>query len=274
MGELHGKMGQGAALLVYMVAIFGLFHLEFHPLAFLGGGAAMVGTGLLFGFGALRRWQMMRDIPTSRIRSLAMGNLVEVEGRPTGETVTAPLGDECHYYAYELQELHQDDDSSHWHTVAKGSSGRHFRIEDGTGDILIDTREATLKLQTDETFRLEEDPLPEGVREALDEHGYGERSEEQEILFFEYRKGPPMRIVQYSIGPDEPVYALGRAETTERDGEPIPVMRRDEDNDVYIVSDRSEAEVTDKQRGTAVLHMGAATIGLVLVLVGLLIPGW
>lgn len=274
MGELHGKLGQGAALLIYGGALFALFKLEFHPLAFLGGGAAMIGAGLFFGFGAFRRWQMMKDIPTSKIRSLAMGNLVEVEGTSTGETVTAPLGDECHYYAYELQELHRDDDSSHWHTVAKGSSGRHFRIEDGTGELLVDTQEANLKLETDETFRLEEDPLPEGVQKALDDHGYGERSEEKEFLFIEYRKGPPMRIIQYTITPDEPVYALGRAETTDHDGEQIPVMRRDEDNDVYIVSDQPESEVTGKQRGMATLHMGAATVGLVLLLVGLLLPGW
>lgn len=274
MGELHGKLGQWAALLVYGGALFALFELEFHPLALLASGTAMAGTGLFVGFRAFRRWQMIRDIPTSKIRSLAMGNLVEVEGRSTGETVTTPLGDECHYYAYELQELHRDDDSSRWVTVAKGSSGRHFRIEDGTGELLVDTREANLKLQADEAFRLEEDPLPEGVQQVLDEHGYGERSQEKELLFIEYREGPPMRLIQYSITSDEPVYVLGRAETTEVDGEQIPVMRRDEDNDIYFVSDRSETEVTTNQRGATILHFGAATVGLLLLLVGVLGPAW
>ena len=71
-------------------------HYLFSSLLTVGGGAVF-----FYGFNRMKRFQLMNDTPTSKIRSMAMG-LVEIKGKASAKKyLNAPFSrDECVYYKY------------------------------------------------------------------------------------------------------------------------------------------------------------------------------
>lgn len=99
------------------------------------------------GLSALRHWSHMRhmqDTPTSKIRSAAQG-YVELAGvlQTTEKTLFAPLTEEpCLWWRYEIERYTRGKKSDRWVRVEDGCSDARLRLDDGTGECLIDPRGA------------------------------------------------------------------------------------------------------------------------------------
>jgi len=115
--------------------------------------AIAAGCGFLirYGFRQLRKKNMVENVPSSPIRSVAMG-LAEIQGRSPGDpTLAAPLsGALCHYYRYQVEEeRHRSKGGREWVVVDRGESSAPFHVEDPTGRILVNPSGADIVLKRD-----------------------------------------------------------------------------------------------------------------------------
>ena len=111
-------------------------------------------TGLVLfyrGFGLLKRKRLIQDVPSSTIRSAALG-LVEVSGTVSGnETLLSPLCQmDCYFYQLTAYRLSGSSGGfQRWKKVAEESLSVPFFIDDGTGRLLVDARGAELEIPPD-----------------------------------------------------------------------------------------------------------------------------
>ena len=113
--------------------------------------AAACGFLIRYGFRQLRKKNMVENVPSSPIRSVAMG-LSEIQGRsPAAATLSAPLsGASCHYFRYRVEEERRSGKGGRqWVTVDRGESNVPFHVEDPTGRILVNPQGADILLKRD-----------------------------------------------------------------------------------------------------------------------------
>lgn len=105
--------------------------------------AALLGLGL--GFLFLHRARLIEDTPTSRLRSAAQG-YVELEGHVRlldGPPIIAPLSaTRCCWWRYQIEEKQTTNRNgrreTRWVKVESGTSDGLFRLDDGTGECVVD----------------------------------------------------------------------------------------------------------------------------------------
>lgn len=105
------------------------------------------GTLVVLGFVMLRKKRMIENVPSSRVRSVAMG-LAELVGQVRQTTpLKAPLtGTTCAYYRFTV-EKETGGKNKKWSVVEKGESTEPFWLEDETGRILVNPVGADLILR-------------------------------------------------------------------------------------------------------------------------------
>lgn len=112
-------------------------------------GGAVGGLGLFwYGWTVQQRKCLIESIPTSPIRSLALG-LVEISGQAEseGELLTSPFNElPCVFYSYAVEERVRSGKNTRWKTIASGISERPFFVLDATGRVLVVPAGATLIL--------------------------------------------------------------------------------------------------------------------------------
>jgi len=120
----------------------------------LGGFLLLFGL-LLFigGFYWFKRKRLMENIPTSKIRALAMG-LVEIYGDvvSAGTLLTSPLTKKsCVYYHYMVQKYKKPTkkQSGRWVTVQTEIKSIQFYLQDDTGKVLVDPTKASIEISAD-----------------------------------------------------------------------------------------------------------------------------
>mgnify|MGYP000253232321 CR=1 FL=1 len=90
---------------------------------------------------SLKRYRLIHDTPTSKIRSAAQG-FVELFGRAkmlAGEPILSPLTRQpCCWWQYSIERRVRTGKSSHWSTIESRRSEGVFALLDGTGQALID----------------------------------------------------------------------------------------------------------------------------------------
>jgi E3 Ubiquitin ligase len=164
-----------------------------------------VGGGLyLFyrGFLLLQRRRLILDTPFSKIRSAAMG-MVEVSGLAVGPyTMTAPItARSCYFYRTQAWELKQRGKNKEWVQVAKECNHIPFFLDDHTGRVLVDPREAELDLYCDfqqefcDSFFSVKEPAPANVRDFLARHGVETSNK--------------IRVEEHCIKPKNALFILG-----------------------------------------------------------------
>ena len=153
-------------------------------------GMLLGALGFSYGFSVLGEKRLIENIPTSRIRSLAMG-LVEVAGqaRPKALLKSPVTGTGCAFYRYKIEKYVRSGRSSHWEVVDQGCSTNYFYVDDGTGKILVDPVEAELHLAKD--YEYTGSDLSLGVSSIF---GLG---------------GNKKRYTEWYILPGDTVYAMG-----------------------------------------------------------------
>jgi Zn-finger nucleic acid-binding protein len=207
----------------------------------------LAGMGLsVYGFVANNRKRLIESIPTSPVRSLAVG-LVEVSGRaqPERELLRAPFsGMPCVLYSYTVEERRESGKEAKWETIAKGTSQEPFFMQDKTGKVLVVPFDAQLVLPDTRTTRSNWlGTLPEQTILGLLKLGvavdgwFGEKT---------------IRCSETCILPDETVYVLGTAQENRGAEDSIDNAARlyigSSRDQEFIISDRSEKELLSSLR--------------------------
>ena len=123
-------------------------------------GAMMIGAismvfgviGAYYAFYNFKLKRKIENVPTSKVRSMAMG-LVEVKGKVVArETIESPYSKTpCVFYDYRIEERQEKTyrDSKgksrkevKWVTVHSSQDSRRFLLEDETGKALVDPKDA------------------------------------------------------------------------------------------------------------------------------------
>ena len=253
--------------------------------------AALAGAGwFVSGFRDLRVRRLVRDTPTARVRSMAMG-LVELNGVCEARSqIAAPFSARpCAYWEVDIS-VPTPRQRQGWHVVHRTSSGHPFYLRDATGVALVQPHGARCRLP----FGLEEVvpsllQLPDLYRDFMASQGLAMR--------FLWQLGP-MRFRERMLQDGQALYVLGRAfpraqSVTLSDGELEEslaatgtdawrarrvgtldhevqgVIRRASANDVLLLSPSSEksVELEYAMRGWAGVVLGPLlTLGGIAVL--------
>lgn len=110
------------------------------------------------GWKGYREQQLIRNTPTSKVQSLAVGN-VELHGtvRPLDRTLVSPVTEQdVALWQLEIEEKRKErNDNYRWATVFQVQDHVRFLLDDGTGQVRVDPTEADLDLQQEDTMDLE-----------------------------------------------------------------------------------------------------------------------
>lgn len=203
------------------------------------------GLGLfVYGWMVHQRKRLIEGIPTSTIRSLALG-LVEISGQaqPEGNLLSAPFsGLPCVFFSYAVEEHVGSGKHARWETIVKGTSEQPFVVRDTTGQVLVVPLGAELILPDGRTYRndwLRE--LPPTAIAGLNRLGI---SSERWI------GSKTLRCRESFIQPEEQVYVLGTAhehlgakDRVENSARLYIGSSRDHE---FIISDRSEKDLLSR----------------------------
>jgi hypothetical protein len=232
------------------------------------------GLGLFLIYDGFNKWRikrMVEDTPTEKTRSMAVGR-TELDGvaRADGETIEAPFTDEaCLHVSWEIEEWREDeDDDHHWETIAQDRASVPFYLEDDTGRVLVraDAGDPEFEISEANETRFTTgrgESAPAEVQEFFTRRNRRTRDNGDSLL------GDPVDAVTDLLGggglsdsgrkrrytqtvlPDgADVYILGSAlprdDAAGSENETRLEVTRDEDVDVFLISDRSEAELESR----------------------------
>ncbi|MDD5491174.1 MAG: hypothetical protein PHV60_00640, partial [bacterium] len=163
-----------------------------------------VGVWMFFdGFKKLRRKRLIENIPTSKIRSMAMG-LVELQGKAEQwmYSIKGPLsGRNCVFYKYLIERYERHGKNSSWVKVADGGSYDNlFHLDDTTGKVLVNPKRAELNLdKPDFSFEsgLFGGDIPSNLVNFLDQNN---------IRYQTWFGKQRMRFREWNICPNDQVY--------------------------------------------------------------------
>ena len=228
----------------------------------LGYAAVGLGAGVYYffrGFRSLQRKRLVEGLPTSKIRSLAMG-LVEVVGTAAGEpTVDAAFTlRKCFGAKCRIDRWQSDRRGGHWVKVHEEYLGVPFYVEDETGRVRVDAAGAELDLPCDFDY-----DTKEGIGSFLSRFFGSADDKKQAALaevtlpqrlknFCESRNistgwwsGSRMRYREYRIEPGNPIYVLGTAEylSNVQDEHERIIIRKGTRHKWFFVSEHSQREV-------------------------------
>jgi hypothetical protein len=224
----------------------------------------LIGAGLfIHGFRTLSRKRLIENIPTSRIRSMALG-LVEIKGRASaveGSIRPSPFtGKDCIYYLFRVEEYRRQGKNSRWVTVKKGEYRSEFYVQDDTGKVLVNPDGADINVPKDFEYNsgLLNDP-PAQVKEFLKANDISHDS------FLGLNKR--MRYREYLIGPADTVYVIGTAGNnpvlSHAGDEHISklMIQKGENQKFFYISDQSEKELVSDMKWQA---FGGITTGAII----------
>lgn len=229
----------------------------------------VVGLALIYnGFDTWKRMRLMQDTPTERVRSAAAGR-TELMGTATPiedvGTLEQPFADgDCLVATYAVEEWEddQDDDGGNWETIDSGTLTRPFALDDGTGRMRVEPEaDATYEISEANTTRFRvsaRERPPTEVSEFFQRRG--DDGDDDGLLGGlldgdrDARAAERRRYTQEVLPPDEEAYLLGGAQPASgADGSNADrlVLGRDEASDRFVVSDRTEEELTARYRWRA-----------------------
>ena len=232
-------------------------------------------AGLLFfakGLMWLKQMRLISDIPTSKVRSIAMG-LVELSGKvvgANGRILKSPFtASNCVYYRYKIEEYRSNGKSSSWVTVRKGEMGELFYLKDDTGMVLVDPKGAKVDIPSDNDINSGIGNSPSStVLSFLSAQKLSHRS-----LFFNKR----MRYTEYFLAPGDNCYILGSAgdnpfvdEATAKTGMEDVMIRKGQGG-IFYITDKREKDILSGLKTKALLGviggplLSAACLALIFI---------
>ena len=231
---------------------------------------------IYFGYIQLKKKHLVDNIPTSKIRSIAMG-LVEICGVVVPfskmNVLKSPFTKkDCVYYKYTIEEYQSHGKNSSWVTIKKGIDCMKFYLKDETGRVIIDPRGADVRISLDNEFNssLGKDP-PELVKQFLEKSDV-----DFEGLIFKINK--TMRYREYFIKPDDKLYIMGTAgdnpsvdDASVSEGVKDIMIKKGKHEKFFLISDKPEKKVSLDFFAMSMFLFVVGGVMLILSLIMLLI---
>ena len=233
------------------------------------GGLAMFYQGLQ----KMRRDRLIANMPTSKVRSMAMG-LVELYGhiKAHEETMIAPFsGKECVYCRLSVGEWRGTGKRRHLKIHRQREKGVLFNLEDDTGKVLIDARGADLtNLKRDISIELHESgAMTDRLQTYCEKHN------------IEWKSAIGNRAMEFQetfIEPGEDLYVMGTAQPSPNSGRSKKHIGHEKimigsakGQRMFYISDKSEKEILHRsayKSGFMVFGgIGLSALGLFMILV-------
>ncbi|MDP2750083.1 MAG: GIDE domain-containing protein [Nanoarchaeota archaeon] len=203
------------------------------------------------GFVRMRQKKLIENTPTSKIRSLAMG-LVEVYGKavPMKNAETkkeniflSPFSNsKCVYYKYTIEEYRRSGKNSRWVTVNQGESRQNFYLQDDTGKVTIDPKDAEIVIPMDHEFRSGGGKEPPKI--VIDFLA------KKNIAYKSWKFGKTMRYREYFIASKDKLYIMGSADKNPSVeigaaaiGVENAIIKKGNAEKFYYISDKPEKDV-------------------------------
>lgn len=167
-------------------------------------GISIAGPWLFYqGLREVFKRRFIEDIPTSKARSIAMGQ-IEIKGKAEAlfpETLKSPLSHkECVYYYYFISKHQKYQDRYIWAPFVSHRTDLPFYIYDKTGKVLIDPSLVALDLgKPNYEYELNDgnQPIPPNITEIL--------------TTYNIPTNQPLRCEEWYICPEDNIYILGAA---------------------------------------------------------------
>ncbi|MEW6088599.1 MAG: GIDE domain-containing protein [bacterium] len=172
-------------------------------------GASIAGIYSFFDGLKKMKKRMMENIPTSKIRSLALG-LVELSGKAEARNkpLQGPLsGKDCVFCKYSIERWERRGKSHSWAKVVEGGSyDIPFYIQDETGKVLIDPRTAEINFREID-FNLETNKnFPPNLITLMERNNIKYKNK-----LFLFNPNYKMRFKEWNIFEGDLIYVLGTA---------------------------------------------------------------
>ena len=207
-------------------------------------GAILFGNG----FRSMKRKKLMESIPTSKIRSLAVG-IAEIYGKATtnAKLIRGPFSnEECIVCRVVIQEYNSWSKYNKWRTIKDVILNTEFMVEDETGKVQVEPYQATLDI-----------PIS-----YENNSGWGKNPPKHTIEFLKNNdinsdgilgSFNSRRFLEYTIKPGDNVYVLGRADDnpfvkdgSAQEGVVDIMMQKSNNPNIYYISNRSETQILGK----------------------------
>lgn len=219
-------------------------------------------TGLLFMYGGFHNWWLFRriqNLPTSKIRGLAMG-LVEIQGRVESALeayLISPLTRKpCVWYEYHIEQIGPGRTTK---MLKYSKRTAPFYLKDKTGRVLVNPKQAEIliknSIETDSRNK-----LPKNVIDFCKKNN------------IEFKHGTRLEFVEGYIGLNDQLYILGTAAdnpykkeaTSHRSTEDIMIQSKIA-SPFYISTNHEKAVLKRIKKNTIICFL----LGMSLTLLGL-----
>ena len=236
-------------------------------------GVLLLCAGLYMFYNSLKNLKLKRlieNVPTSKMRSVAMG-LVELKGKieVSDKVLEDPFDKKkCVFWRVHIEERVKRGKHGRWITRHKAKGQVPFFISDDSGSVLIKLEGANMDdVKRDsqyETALLFSDKLPLNVRNYCNKNRIRFRG-----LFGGKKR---MRCRMTYLEPNDNIYVLGHArpllQKEIKNSKSVTAVIEMVNNSVFIVSDKSEKELIEDRGGQFwVVPLGIIFSGLGLGLI-------
>ena len=219
------------------------FKLFVYAIAGFIAGIALFIKGLIM----LKKRRFIENMPTSKVRSIAMG-IVEIYGavKPyEGRLLKSPLLQKaCIYYDMMIQEMRGSGKNAHWVTIRSATDMIPFILEDETGKVLVDPKgsKVDFKKDLDYTTGFGNDYLPLTAKE------YMKNNNLMSETFLGI--GKSIKCTETIISPKDMLYILGTAgknpyvkKATALKSEDAIMIQAGNNKNSYFIADKSEKDI-------------------------------
>ena len=228
-------------------------------------------TSFFKGLKWIKEKREIEDIPTSEIRSIAMG-LVEIYGEVVpikGKILKSPLSNnDCVYFKFTIEEERGSGKNRHWEVIKRGNAEENFLVRDQTGEVLVNPEGADIDIPLDFQFQSGwgKDP-PQTIVSFLKNNN----------LSFEGFLGinKKMRFKEYYLAPGDHAFVMGTAgdnpfigETQAKSETEDIMIQKGDTGQNYYISDRSKKDVLNEFRNKVFLGIyGGAALSTAMLFI-------
>lgn len=209
-----------------------------------------------FGFKYNKFRTLVLKTPTSKIWDLHKG-VVELYGEVVpsqkGTMISPITRKECVYYKYRIQEYRGSGKSGHYVTISEGEKHNLFYLQDLTGLVLVDSRNA--KIEIFKKYRLTSGlfkKIPISAIPFLEKNNI-----KYKIPIFGHKS---MKFEEETIKPYGKIYILGNVqnrfnldEIPIKAGEAEGLIQKGKQDEIYYISDATEKDILRKYKLRAYL---------------------
>jgi hypothetical protein len=196
-------------------------------------------------------YHIIKDTPTSKIRSVAMG-FSEIYGKIiSNNCLITPISKKpCVYYDYKKEVFTQTQKSSSWNTVEKKQEAGDFVLEDDTGQIIVKNKDARYFIDIKSAYYYKPTIKLKDIKNQLKVATSKKESEEYILKNLEtleinngtpkyplYRSSGDIRIIERYISKENNVYVIGTVCSSEDNKN---IIKKGEHEKTFVISDKSE----------------------------------